>query len=76
MLDLPGVTVNECPASMELLIIWQQKLHVCLEKEADLFLCSSLALFLFLLMLFLFAEDRIQVLSNREPHHEVCGGKK
>lgn len=54
---------------MKPLVIWQQKLHVGLQQEADLLLSSSLALFLFLLVLFLFTEDGVEVLRYRQAHH-------
>lgn len=57
---------------MKLLIIGQQKLHVGLQQEADLLLRSPLALFLFFFMLFLLAEDGVEVLSDRQAHHQVC----
>lgn len=54
---------------MKPLIIWEQKLHVGLQQEADLLLSSSLALFFLLFMLFLFTEDRVEVLCYRQAHH-------
>lgn len=54
---------------MKLLIIRQQKLHVGLQQEADLLLCSPLALFLFLLMFLLLTEDGVQVLRHWQAHH-------
>lgn len=56
---------------MKLLIIKQQQLHVCLQQEADLLMSSSLARPLFLLLLFLFAEDGVQVFRYWKAHHEV-----
>lgn len=54
---------------MKLLIIWEQKLHVGLQQDADLLLSSSLAFFLFLFMLFLFTEDGVEVLCYWQAHH-------
>ncbi len=61
---------------MKLLIIRQQHLHVCLQQEADLLLSSPLALSLFLLLLFLFAEDGVQVFRYWKTHHEVWGDQR
>lgn len=68
----PHVATDEGPTSVKLLIIGQQKLHVGLQQEADLLLCSPLAFFLFFFMLFLLTEDGVEVLCHRQAHHQVC----
>lgn len=68
----PHVTIDEGPASVELLIVGQQQLHVGLQQQADLLLGSPLALFLFLFVLLLLAEDGVQILCDRQAHHQVC----
>lgn len=65
----PHVTVDEGPTSMKLLIIWQQKLHVRLQQEADLLLGSPLVLLLLFFMLLLLTEDGVEVLCDRQAHH-------
>lgn len=72
----PHVAIDECPTSVKLLIIVQQKLHIGLEQEADLLLHSPLAFLLFFLMLFLLTEYGIEVLCHWQAHHQVCRGKQ
>lgn len=68
----PHVPIDEGPASVKLLIVRQQQLHVGLQQQADLLLGSPLTLFLFLFVLLLLAEDGVQILSDWKAHHQVC----